>query len=900
MLNRLPPRVRGSFRLAVRRPAWSDADVDDELRFHVEMRVEQLMARGATRAEAEEEARRRFGPSWDEAVRHLHRSGRAREERLAMRERFDAVWQDLRYAVRTLRRAPRFALAAVLSLALGLGATTVVFSLVDHVVLRPLPYADPARLVVVREAVADLSTVYPTMPANASHYLEFRRACTVCDGVAAIKRSALTLTGVGDPQRVGAVRVSANLFSVLGVAPALGRGFRAEEDRPGAARVVVLSDAFWRRQFGGDPRVIGRTVTLNDAAFEIVGVLPPRAGLQGGDALGALVGLPREVDVYRPLALTRREETTPGEFDYAVIARLGADATSEQLEGQLAGLTAGMLERSGQPLDAVRPVVTPLQEQVVGGAGRPLLVLLAAVAAVLLIVCVNLANLALVRAAGRERESAVRVAMGAGRARIARLALAESLVLAVVGCAAALLLARWGLDALVALAPATLPRIGEVRLDGRVFASVAVLAAVVALVVGALPALRAGRVQPAETLKAGTRTVKGGRIAARRRALFIAAQVAFSTVLLVAAGLLLTSFQRVLRVERGFETEGVLALDVVLPGNAYASDVRRMQYFDRVQAELAGVRGVSTAAVASAMPLEGETWVDGIARAEDGRSGGERPTANLRFVTPTYFAAVGTPVRRGRAFVAEDRGRRTVVVSERVARTLWPGEDAVGQRIMAGNNDTAAVVVGVASDVRTSRLEEEGSLVVYLPAWEYPPAQATLVVRTSADADAVTGAVRAALRRVDPAVPVARVRTMSDVVATATAARRFQLGLLALFAAMALVTAATGIYGVIAQSLASRAGEIGVRLALGARPADVRRLVLREGLTPAAVGLVVGVAAAVVLGRGLQAMLFQVRPGDPATLAGVTLVLGAVALVACAIPARRAAATGVAAMLRQE
>jgi putative ABC transport system permease protein len=900
MLNRLPPRVRGAFRLAVRRPAWTDADVDDELRFHLEMRVEQLVARGWTREEAEVEARRRFGPSWDEAVRHLHESGRAREERLAMRERLDAVWQDLRYAVRTLRRAPRFALAAVLSLALGLGATTVIFSLVDHVVLRPLPYADPGRLVVVREAIAELRAVYPTMPANASHFLAFRRACTACEGVAAIKRSAVTLTGRGDPQRVGAARVSANLFAVLGVAPALGRGFREEEDRPGAARVVVLSDAFWRRQFGGDPSVVGRTVTLNDAPFEVVGVLPPRVGLPGGDALGALIGLPREVDVYRPLALTPREETTPGEFDYAVIARVRPGVTPAQLEGQLGGLLAGVLERAGATPGSVRPVVVPMQEQVVGGAGRPLLVLLAAVAAVLLIVCVNLANLTLVRAGGRERESAVRVAMGAGRGRIARLALAESAVLALAGCAVALLLARWGLDALVALAPATLPRIAEVRLDGRVFAAAALLATVVGLGVGALPALRAGRIQPGETLKAGTRTVKGGRTAARRRSLFITAQVAFSTVLLVAAGLLLTSFVRVLRVDRGFETAGVLALDVVLPVASYDTDARRLQYFEQVQAALAGVGGVRSSAVASALPLEGETWVDGIARADAAGEGGERPTANLRFVSPDYFATVGTPVRRGQSFSSTDRGRRTVVVSERVARTLWPGQDPVGQRILAGNSDTAAVVVGVASDVRTSRLEEEGSLVVYLPVWEYPPAQASLVVRTAGDPSAATADVRAALRRVDPTVPVARVRTMSDVVAAATAARRFQLGLLALFAVMALVTAATGIYGVIAQSLASRAGEMGVRLALGARPADVRRLVLREGLTPTALGLVAGVVAAVALGRGLQSLLFEVRPGDPTTLAVVAVVLGAVAVAACAIPARRAAATGVAAMLRQE
>lgn len=359
MLGMLRPRVRRAFHLAVRRADRTAADVDAELRLHVELRVEQLVAAGWARADAEAEARRRFGPSWDEAVRQLHRFGRAREERLAMREQLDSLWHDLRYAVRGLRRAPRFAAAAVLTLALGLGATTAIFSLVDHVVIRPLPYADPHRLVVVREVVGELRAVYPTMPANAAHFLELRRACAACDGVAAIKRAAVTLGGAGDPQRLGAVRVSANLFSVLGVRPALGRGFRDEEDQPGRDRVVVLGDAFWRRQYGADPAVVGRTIMLNDAAFEVVGVLPPGVGLPAGDALGALVGLPRDIDVYRPLALTEREATTPGEFDYAVLARLRRGVSAERLQGHLDAIVAGLLEREGKARGARSSCCSP-------------------------------------------------------------------------------------------------------------------------------------------------------------------------------------------------------------------------------------------------------------------------------------------------------------------------------------------------------------------------------------------------------------------------------------------------------------------------------------------------------------------------------------------------------------
>ncbi|HEX3157196.1 MAG TPA: ADOP family duplicated permease, partial [Gemmatimonadaceae bacterium] len=723
----LPPRIRRAFRLAVRKPERTMADVDIELRFHVEQRVEQLVASGWTRADAEAEARRRFGPSWDEAVRQLHCSGNTREDRLAMRERLDSLWRDVRQAVRALRRAPRFAAAAVLTLALGLGSTTVIFSLVDHVVLRPLPYTDAARLVVVRENVARLRDVYPSMPANASHFLEWRRGCGACDGMAAIKPSAVTLTAGGDPQRLGGARVSASLFPLLGVRPALGRAFRTEEDQPGRAQVVVISDALWRRQFGADPSIIGRAITLNNLSFEVVGVLPPTFTLPGGDALGALAGLPHTMDVFRPLALTDGEATSGGEFDYVVLARLRAGATAEQLRAQLDVIQAGFTERAGLPDGELRAVIVPLHTQVVGGIGRPLLLLLGAVGAVLLIVCVNLTNLSLARNAGRARESAVRVALGAGRGRLARLALAESLAVALAGGALGLLFAHWGLGVLVALAPETLPRVAEVRLDARVFVAAVLLTALVGVAVGALPAIRAGQANPGEALKAGGRTATSGRAASRRRSLFIAAQVAFSTVLLVGTGLFLTSFMRVMGVEKGFDTQRVLALDVALPRTGYATDERREQFFERALAEVTAVPGVATAAAASALPLEGETWVDRIARAEDAGAVDRWPTANLRFVSPDYFTAMGTALRRGRPFAASERERRVVVVSERVARTLWPGQDAVGQRILAGNKAVAAEVVGVAADVRTPTLEGEGSLVVYLPLWEYPPAQGTVI-----------------------------------------------------------------------------------------------------------------------------------------------------------------------------
>lgn len=900
MLRFLRPRVRRDFNLPIHRRERTAADVDDELRLHLELRVEQLVASGWTRADAEAEARRRFGPSWDDAVRELHRSGQAREERLAMRERLDTFWQDVRYAARALRRAPRYTAAAVLTLALGLGATTVVFSLVDRIVLRPMPYADPGRLVVVREVLGGLRHVYPSLPANGSHFLAWRKACRSCEGLAAIKRAPVTLTAPGaDPVRLGAARVSPNLFRLLGVRPALGRGFRDEEEVAGQHRVAILSDAFWRRQYGADRTIVGRMIRLNDAEFEVVGVLPPGAGLPGGDGLGPLVGLARELDLYRPLAFSEHEATTEGEFDYAVIARLRPGATAAHLQAELDAMAAEALARLGVK-ESLTSMVTPLHAQVVGGAGQPLYLLLAAVAAVLLIVCANLTNLTLARNASRMRESAVRVAIGASRGRLTRLALTESVVLALAGGLLGLALAWWGLRALVAMAPPSLPRLGEVALDGRLFGAAMLLTLLVGLMVGALPALRLARAHPGEALKSGGRTSTGGRAAARRRAGFIAAQVALSTILLVGTGLFLASFVRVLRVDRGFATEGVIALDVALPPTRYDTEERRQQYFDRALAELAAVPGIAAVGLTSGLPLEGETWVDGIAREQDAQGGAERPSANIRFVSPGYFAAVGTPIRQGREVATADRGRRVAVVSERVARTLWPGESAIGKRLIAGPTHTATEVVGVAADMRTSTLEQEGSLVVYLPAWEWPPSQATIVARTSTDVAGALSSARGALRRIDPGVAVPKLRTMSQVVAESVAARRFQVALLVLLAVLAFVTASIGIYGVIAQSLASRGGEIAVRMALGARSADIHRLVLREGMTPVAIGLAAGIAGSIALGGVVAGLLFEVRPGDPATIGGVTALLAAVATVACVVPARRATATELPAMLRLE
>lgn len=806
---------------------------------------------------------------------------------------------DVRHAARALRRTPRFAAAAILTLALGLGATTVIFSLVDHIVLRPLPYRDVERLVVVREVIEEMRGTYPSLGANASHYLGWRNGCASCEGVAALRKLQLTMTGDGDPQPLGAVRVSANFLPLLGVQPAIGRGFTPEEDAPGNDRVVLLSDAFWRRQFGGERSIVGTTILLDDAPYTVSGVLPADFALPAGDALGPIVGLPREIDVFKPLALSPREQVTPGEFDYVVLAKLRQGVAPRVARAQLDAVVTSIVARGTSGM-TIRTQVASLQDQVVGASRRPMLFLLAAVAGVLLIVCVNLANLSLARNSARRREAAVRIALGAGRARLMRLALTESLLLAVTGGALGLLLAWWGIRALVASAPATLPRVSAVGLDARVFAVGAIVAIVVGFAVGVFPALRLASADPAETLKSGGRTTTASRGANRRRGVFIASQIALSTVLLVGTGLFLRSFVRVLGVDRGFESERLLAIDVALPRTKYSRGDLRAQFHERAMDELRTLPGVTSVAVTSALPLEGESQVDMLSYENDTRPAGERPTGGIRLVSPTYFETLGMPIRRGRAFDASDRNRPVVVLSERAASTLWPGEDPIGKRMVPGSNDPLAEVVGIVSDVRTSTLEKEGSFIAYVPYWQRGLAEASIVLRTTGDPAGITSAARAALRRVDPLVPVAKTRTMEQVVSTTVAVRRFQVTLLVMFAVMALLTASIGIYGVISQSLATRTGEIGVRMALGAQPARVHRLVLAEGLRPVAAGLAIGVAGSIALGRWTENLLFEVRASDPITIAGVVMILGVVALVACLIPARRATTTGLVEMLRAE
>jgi len=892
-VGRVATKLRGWWRLVTglwRRRAMEDR-LADEIRFHLDMHAARSVGRGMEEPEAYRTARLAFGArqQFAEEARDEYRSRPVAE-----------LGRDLRYAVRSLRRAPSFAAASILTLALGIGGTTVIFSLVDHVVLRPLDYRDPGRLVVVREIIEEMTSTYPSFPANAGHFVEWRRRSRTFADLAALRQRDVTLTGDGDPERLTAVRTSPSLFRVLGAQLALGRVFTDDEDHPGRDGVVVVSHGFWRRRLGGHPAAVGRTITLDDSPVVVVGVLAPSFRLPKGNGLGGLLVLPPETDVYKPLALQPWEVESVGEYSYAVIARLAPGATTASAHAELAVIEKELGERARSRI-TLRPRIVPLEAQVLGTARRPLMFLLAAVAMVLIIVCVNLANLATARNAARLRESAVRLALGAARGRLVRHGVTETVVLASIGGGLGIALAYWSVAALVALAPSSLPRVEEIRLDARVLLVAIAVSLATGLAFGIVPALRLAATDPGETLKAGGRSVSETRQARRSRNLFITAQVGLTTVLLIATGLFLNSFVRVLRVDKGFVPDRVLAVDVVLSAAKYPSNTLREQFYQQVRQRLLVTAGVERAAITSWPPLEGETQVDGLSLEGETRPESEQPLANIRYVSADYFATIGTPLVRGRAMTDLDRGRSVAVVSQRVGRILWPNEDPIGKRLIPGSNDSVAEVIGIAADVRSSSLELDGAPVVYLPFRGGPAAIAnTILVRTASDPVAMLAAVRAAIREVDSNVPATKVRTLEQVVSAVVAQRRFQLALLVLFGLIALTTASVGVFGVISNSLTRRIREMGVRIAFGAKQIDVHRLVLKEGLTPSALGLAFGIAAALLLGRSFRVMLFEVGPTDPVTLAAVVLVIGVVAVLACYLPARRVAKLDPAAVMRAE
>ncbi len=810
----------------------------------------------------------------------------------------NAILQTLR----TLWREKTFSAVAILMLALGIGAMTAIFSVVNAVLLHS-SYSDPERLFAIEEVVPQLSAQYPTdaFPVNGHHFDEWRKACSVCSGMGLLQGGGgANLTGEGPPERVRMLGVSHDLLPTLGFAPRLGRPIRPDDDEPDAPEVILLTDAFWRRRFDADPALVGKDIRLNDRPVTVIGILPPSFEIVGGAYLREFDFLNHKYDAVRPLRLRFAAIRPSGNFNFGAVARLKPGATPQQAVDQMNAAISGFSKEFGREMFAR---LKPLDEAVLGEAATGLWLLLAAVGAVLLIVCVNLSNLMLVRAEGRRREAAVRRALGASSFRLHGQMMREGLVLAFFGGAAGLLVAWWLIEALVLTAPVNTPRLEEVGLDGSTLAFGASIAAAAGLLTSLLPALRFGGASVQDTLRETQGTATASVRRARSRNALVAFEVALSAVLLVFAALMGTSFYRLMSVDKGFAAESVLSFDMVLPPQVYRGNEERGAFHDRLLARLAAVPGIRDFGLTNKMPLEGSSWLDSLRPEGTNRRLEEQLVANFRFVSSGYWRAMGIPLLAGRLLEPSDRDRGVAVVSEEVARKVWSGENALGKRFLWRPGEEVGdpfEVVGIVADVHASGLEGPTAPIVYVPYRVRPSDAVSYVVRTTDGPIAFAGAIREAVWSIDPALPVTNPRTMDDVVARSVAEPRFLTTLAGAFAVTALLLASLGIYGVVSYAVARRTNEIGLRMALGAEARGVVGMVRAQGMRPIFVGLVAGLAAAALLARFLESLLFEITAHDPLVFVGVAVLLLAVSLLACHIPARRAARINPMTALRYE
>ncbi|HNG33721.1 MAG TPA: ABC transporter permease [Blastocatellia bacterium] len=800
----------------------------------------------------------------------------------------EEMFQDLRLGFRMLRTQPAFSLAAIVALALGIGATTLIFSVVNAVLLRPLPYRDADRIVRLEEQHRH------GRPSNVSYanFLDLGEQTASLEHIAASRFWTGNLGGDNrEPEQVPSAFASASFFHALGVAPLLGRTFSPEEDRPGGAPVVVLSHKLWQRRFNGNPNIVGQTIRVSDVDRTVVGVMPH--GFQ----------LPTNTQLWTPLIAGGSLRDNRRSHLLTVIARLKPGATTEQAQAELAA-AAARIEQANPNVD---PQLTlgaiRLQERMVGGIRPALLTLLAAVGCLLLIACANVANLLLARSAAREKEMAIRAALGAGRLRLLRQLLTESSLLGLLGGALGLVIAYWGVRFIVTLNPFALPRINEVTID----ASVLVFALATSLATSALFGIAPVLQLPSHSLQGALK--ESGRSSAgigrrRLRHGLIVAEVALAAMLLAGAGLLGTSFWKLLRVEHGFDPQNVLTMNLFLSPTRYPQDAQQTAFLKQVLERTASVPGVRVAGLNTSLPMTGGAATDFEVVGHSPVASGAERLADIRSVDPNYFRAMSIPLRAGRVFTERDTADapRVMLINETLARRHFPGESPLGRSITMKDwgPPLTGEIVGVVADVKENGLDAETSAEIYWPYQQFPNAFNALVVKTDGDPTGVANAVKAQIWAVDSVQPIANIATMEEVIATSVADRRFNLLLFGVFAALALLLAAVGIYGVISYTVSQRTHEIGIRMALGAQAHNVLALVFRQGMTLVGAGIVLGLAGAFALTRLMKGLLFGVTATDPLTFALIPLALGVVAGLACYLPARRATKVNPLAALHHE
>ena len=792
--------------------------------------------------------------------------------------------QDIRYGLRRIVQNPGFSAIAVLTLALGIGATSTIFSVVNAVLLRPLPFHDPQHLVAVSQVTTD--TQAGAVPMSFTKYEAIRDQSQSLARIAVYYPISPSLGGESEPEQIAAARVSGDLFGLLGVAPQLGRGFDAAEMTPGGADAAVITDGLWHRRFGGEPTVLGRTLRLDGKDVTVVGVLPAafRFPLQLPEPQ---VWMPR---VSEPDALTPAQVHSGASY-LSFVARLQPGRTIAQAQAELDTINARYREQYGSYVDATRfrLQAQSLAESLVGTSRPPLALLLAAVAFVLLIVCTNVASLQLARGSARVREMAVRKALGASRVRLVRQLLVESLALSLVGGALGLLLALAAVPLAQQITAGTLPRLEETRVDGTVLLFSLALCGLTAVAFGVVPALHASRGDLQTGLRQGGRGSSDGAARSRLRVLFVG-EVAVALVLLTGAGLLVRSLAGLVSVDPGFKPQGVTAIPITLPVARYSQPARQADLFRQLLERAAALPGVKAAAATSYVPLSGAFRF--VFFCPEGRvceGIGKDPVIAQRQITPDYFEATRTPLRRGRPFTAADTAQSlpVVIVNETTARRYWPGADPIGKHLANSRDKVQREVVGVAADVKFRSLDAPNIEEMYLPLAQSPWPSMTVLVRSDADPRPLVAAVRQELARLDPDIAVSGVQSLDEIVSGSVAQPQLVERVVAVFAALALVLASIGIYGVMSYSVAERTRELAVRMALGAGPREILRLVLGEGLGLTAAGLVLGLAVSLAATRLMSSLLFGVSATDPVTFGGAVAVLAATALLASFLPARR-------------
>jgi len=785
---------------------------------------------------------------------------------------------DLRFALRQLAKTPGFTAVALLTLALGIGANTAIFSVIKAVLLNPFPYPAPDRIVVLWEDEINYDKASIAWP----DLVDWQRDQTAFSALSGFRRDDLPMTGHGEPEMVRIVRVNASFFQVIGLAPELGRHFSAEEDKLGAARLAVISHGLWQRKFGGDPGVLGTSITVAGEPYTVVGVNPPD------------VITPTRTDIWTqilPGSVAPNWQDRGNHPGIRGLGRLKPGVSIEQGLANLRTISARIAKDHPDSSTGVAAGGEPLFENAVGSYRAGLAVLLGAVGLVLLIACANLANLLLARSAAREQELALRSALGASRVRLVRQLLAECLLLTFAGALLGVLLASWAKHGIIALSPAGVIRFQQIAVDGGVLAATCGLALVTALVFGLWPAWKASAPDLKTSLSSGGRTGSDGPGASRARETLIVAEIALTLVLLIGAGLLLRSFARMQTADLGFNAENVLSARMQLPDKGYSDDAKRAVFNQHVLERIAALPGVVSVDLGSGTPLntnwETSYYIPGTPKAPPGQN----PLAEMNVVSDGYFKTMGIPLMRGRYFGPEDgaKGVHSIIVDQGFATRMFPKVDALGQKVELGGGDQVATIVGIVPTLKVYGYATEPKLVqVYLSARKDVPDGYMLLVRTAGDPAALTASVRRAVTEVDPNQPVWDVKPLAERVDGTFSTPRLYTFLLAIFAGLALLLASVGLYGVLAYQVSRRTREFGIRLALGALQSQVMALVLRRGLRLLALGTVLGLAGAFVLGRILGSLLYQTSAVDPAIFGGVTLLLAAIALLACWLPARRA------------